>query len=100
MFDNARIFTPCSILHWNKKHRDTKTQRHEENAALKSFVAAFSSCLCVFVSLCLFQLFTRLIVVQHFRVAVHRETRRRPRPAVMCAMPHALRYVNDVTLIG
>ena len=34
------------------------------------------------------QLFRWLIVVQHFRVAVHRKARGRSFPAVMCAMPH------------
>src|SRR4051812_33537640 len=46
------------------------------------------------------QFFIRLVIVEHLRITVHRETRGLSRAPVMCAMPHALRRVHDVTLIG
>ena len=41
-----------------------------------------------------------LIVVQHFRVPVHGETRGSSCPAVMRAMPHSFWRIDDVALIG
>src|ERR1051325_4664383 len=76
-------------------HRDTETQRRPPMRATLA-VFSVSPCLWLFLS----QLFIGLVVVQHLRITVHREPRGLPRAAVMGAMPHTLRHVHDVTLIG
>src|SRR5262245_37041917 len=41
-------------MSWINKHKDTKTQRHQEGPLQRVLDCGPSWCLCVFVSLCLF----------------------------------------------